>query len=153
MGKMATQTYAKSVGGKGSDGSKIVTSSELSTYGCKLKAGESYGSNQCVQEQDIESAIKINKVNCYIRNDVYLVNVTTDYPVTTELSITLKVSKYDSITGETYTEETWYKVPKGSSQGILQSQGSIDSGYRFQKVTIKPSKDPTYEYEYNYVSA
>lgn len=53
--KMATQTYCKNIGGKGSSGNKLVTLSQLSTYGCKLISNPSkaYASNQCVAEKDI----------------------------------------------------------------------------------------------------
>lgn len=53
--KMATQTYCKNIGGKGSAGNKLVTLSQLSTYGCKLISNPSktYASNQCVAEKDI----------------------------------------------------------------------------------------------------
>lgn len=53
--KMATQTYCKNIGGKGSAGNKLVTLSQLSTYGCKLISNPSktYASNQCVAERDI----------------------------------------------------------------------------------------------------
>lgn len=56
--KIATQTCCKNIGGKGSTENKLVTSSELNTYGCRLVASPSkiYARNQCVAERDIRKS-------------------------------------------------------------------------------------------------
>lgn len=55
------------MGGKGSNGNRLVTKSELSTYGCKLVSNpsKSYANNQCVAERDIEKAFTPLAIDVY----------------------------------------------------------------------------------------
>ena len=93
--KMATQTYCKNIGGKGSAGNKLVTLSQLSTYGCKLilNPSKAYASNQCVAEKDI------TKSSTTIYLDLHFIRSTKQFYIQRRNTVTIPSSSVIAIKG------------------------------------------------------
>lgn len=149
--KMATQTYCKNIGGKGSAGNKLVTLSQLSTYGCKLISNPSkaYASNQCVAEKDI------TKSSTTIYLDLHFVRSTKQFHIQRRNTVTIPsssviaikgylefnafVSDYNFTLGLTLSD---IKTPKSS----WASQSGADYPVAWEIQSITPSTYGSYEF-------
>lgn len=154
--KMATQTYCKNIGGKGSAGNKLVTLSQLSTYGCKLISNPSktYASNQCVAERDIMKATTKIALNLHFTKSTkqfYIqrgntVNIPSSSVITIKgrLEFNASVSDYDFTLYLTLSDT---KTAKGS----WSSLSGADYPIAWDVQSITPSTYGSYEFVKGYI--
>lgn len=137
MSKMATQTFCRNLGGKGSSGNKLVISSELTSYGCRLKSGKSYSSNQCVQESDIEKAATQINLTIQFQTDDYSLFCwfKASQAVPTSLKIDIEYYSYNG----TFTEDLSFTMDSGRTESIVKhiygSQSDLNGAFRKGVVT------------------
>lgn len=154
--KMATQTYCKNIGGKGSAGNKLVTLSQLSTYGCKLISSPSkaYASNQCVAERDIMKATtkialdlhftKSTKQFYIQRNNTVTIPSSSVIIIKGRLEFNASVSDYDFTLGLTLSDT---KTAKGS----WSSLSGADYPIAWTLLSVTPSTYGSYEFVKGYI--
>lgn len=154
--KMATQTYCKNIGGKGSAGNKLVTLSQLSTYGCKLISNPSktYASNQCVAERDIMKATtkialdlhftKSTKQFYIQRNNTVTIPSSSAITIKGRLEFNASVSDYDFTLYLTLSDT---KTAKGS----WSSLSGADYPVAWTLLSVTPSTYGSYEFVQGYI--